>query len=48
MESETLPALCYNLIETPGAKETNTEYAASLAGVLEKLGFPPEYIASVT
>lgn len=48
MEGETLPALCYNLREAPGADEVNTEYAARLRAVLGKLGFPPEYIASIS
>ena len=46
MEGELLPALCYNLRETPGPDEANTEYAARLRAVLAKLEFPPEYIAA--
>jgi hypothetical protein len=48
MEGEILPALCYNLREAPGPDETNTEYAARLRAVLDKLEFPLEYIASIS
>ena len=44
---EAVPALCYNLREPPRAEEHNPEYAARLRQVLGKLGFPPEYVASV-
>ena len=40
-------ALCYNLIEAPGPDERNPEYAVRLQGVLRKLDFPPEYVASI-
>jgi hypothetical protein len=48
LEGELTPALCYNLREAPLPHERNPEYAARLQGVLRKLGFPPEYIASVS
>ena len=44
MEGETLPALCYNLLDEPSPDEANSEYAARLKAVLTKLGFPLEYI----
>lgn len=44
---ETLPTLCYNLVEPPHPDEANAEYAAKLRAVLTKLGFPAEYINSV-
>lgn len=47
VESESYPALCYNLRETPAPDEGNPEYAASLRDVLGKLGFPSGYIESV-
>ena len=47
-EGEAVPALCYNLREAPGPDEANAEYAARLRAVLEKLGFPSDYIASVS
>ena len=48
MEGEPLPALCYNLRETPGFDETSTAYAARLRAALSKLEFPPEYVASIS
>ena len=41
------PALCYNLREAPRAHERNPDYAERLRRALTKLGFPPDYIASV-
>jgi len=46
-EGEAIPALCYNLVQTPEAHERNPEYAMRLRNVLENLGFPVEYIESV-
>ena len=48
LQGEAAPALCYNLREAPGPDEANAEYAARLRAALEKLGFPPDYIASVS
>jgi hypothetical protein len=48
MEGDPLPALCYNLREAPGPGEANAEYAARLRAVLGKLGFPPEYVESIS
>ena len=48
MEGGTVPALCYNLREAPGSDEANPEYAAHLRKVLDKLGFPAEYVASIS
>ena len=47
MDGEPFPALCYNLREVPGPHEATPDYAARLRAVLDKLGFPPEYIASI-
>ena len=47
MEGQDVPALCYNLAEPPSASERNLEYAAQLKAVLQRLGFPAEYIASI-
>ena len=41
------PALRYNLREAPRAHERNPDYAERLRRALTKLGFPPDYIASV-
>jgi len=43
----TLPALCYVLPRGPALHDRNPEYAARLQRVLEKLNFPPAYIASI-
>jgi hypothetical protein len=48
LEGTPTPALCYNLREAPPPHEGNAEYAARLQRVLGKLGFPPDYVASVS
>jgi len=48
LAGETLPALCYNLRLTPEGDEANAEYAQQLREVLGRLGFPSDYIASVS
>lgn len=48
LEGEPIPALCYNLRQVPGPDEANPEYAACLREALSQLGFPPEYVASVS
>jgi hypothetical protein len=47
LEGEAVPALCYNLAEPPPAGERNPAYAAQLAAVLQGLGFPAAYVASI-
>src|SRR5215475_8664446 len=47
MEGQDVPALCYNLVEPPSASERNPEYAAQLKALLQALGFPAAYVASV-
>jgi hypothetical protein len=47
LEGESVPALCYNLLEAPLPHERNPEYAARLQAVLRRLNFPPDYVASV-
>jgi hypothetical protein len=42
-----VPALCYNLLQAPEANERNPDYARRLKGVLTKLGFPADYVASI-
>jgi hypothetical protein len=42
------PALCYNLRDPPQAAEWNEEYASRLQVALAKLGFPEEYVASLS
>ena len=48
LEGTPTPALCYNLRETPRPDERNPDYAARLQRALNKLDFPPEYVASVS
>ena len=47
IEGDAVAALCYNLVHPPGSHERNPAYAKSLRTVLEKLGFPGEYVESV-
>ena len=48
LEGAAGPALCYNLREAPLPHERNPEYAARLQRALGKLGFPQDYIGSVS
>ena len=41
------PALCYNLIEEPGAGERNVEYAAKLRALAQRLGLPEGYVSTI-
>ena len=43
-----LVAALYNLREAPSPDEHNPEYASKLRDVLQELGFPREYIESVS
>lgn len=47
LEGELVRASCYILDRVPESCERNPEYALRLRGVLENLGFPEEYVASV-
>jgi hypothetical protein len=47
LDGTATAALCYNLLESPGPDERNPEYAARLQRVLQRLNFPPQYVASV-
>ncbi len=42
-----IAALCYNLPEPPSPAERNPEYAARLRVVAQKVGLPPDYVASL-
>ena len=46
-DGESLAALCYILQDPPLADKKNEAYARQLRAALGKLGFPPEYVASV-
>ena len=48
MEGEVLPALCYNLREAPASNESNAGYATRLRAALARLGFPSDYVSSVS
>ncbi|PYM71070.1 MAG: hypothetical protein DME03_20165 [Candidatus Rokuibacteriota bacterium] len=48
LEGAPIPALCYNLREAPQSHERNPDYEARLQRALGKLGFPLEYVASVS
>jgi len=47
IEGIAVPALCYNLLQPPESHEGNPDYALRLKGVLTKLGFPADYVASI-
>ncbi len=48
LAGESVPALCYNLREVPSPDEHNPDYASKLRAVLRELGFPREYVDSVS
>jgi hypothetical protein len=48
LDGSSVPALCYNLREEPQPEERNPEYAMRLKSVLSNLGFPREYVDSVS
>lgn len=48
LDGSRVPALCYNLCEEPQPEERNPDYATRLQNVLRKLGFPHDYIESVS
>lgn len=41
-------ALCYNLREAPQPNEHNSDYAARLQLILQKLAFPADYVAGIS
>lgn len=48
LEGVPAPVLCYNLREAPQPHERNPEYAARLQRALSRLGFPQDYVASIS
>jgi len=40
-------AMCYNLSQPPSSAERNLAYALKLRAVAEKVGLPPDYVASL-
>jgi hypothetical protein len=47
LEGQAVPALCYDLAEPPRTGERNPAYAAQLKAVMQGLGFPAAYVASI-
>jgi hypothetical protein len=48
LDGASVPALCYNLLVDPRPEERNLNYAVRLQQTLRDLGFPAEYVESVT
>jgi AIG2-like family len=46
-DGRILPALCFNLIESPAAHERNEQYADKLKLVAINCGLPEEYVNSI-
>ena len=46
-DGRTVPALCFNLVETPAAHERNDEYARNLKLIAIQYGLPKEYVDSI-
>lgn len=42
-----VPALCFNLIDSPKPEERNSEYAAKLRDLARRIGLPSDYVASI-
>lgn len=42
-----IPALCFNLSVPPLPDEANSEYATKLRHLAQRLGLPPDYVASI-
>jgi len=46
-DGSRIPALCFTLIEPPGAEEANSEYAAKWRDLAARLGLPSDYVDSI-
>lgn len=46
-EGDAISALCYNLEQAPDPDDRNPDYVTRLQSVLDRLGFPVEYVESV-
>ena len=44
---EIVPALCFNLPQSPAVDERNPQYATKLKALAERLGLPPDYVATI-
>lgn len=47
VNGESLPVLCFNLVELPATDEHNPEYASKLCALATQLQFPPDYVSSI-
>jgi hypothetical protein len=47
-QNTTIPALCYNLALAPDPTEINHDYVKQLKAVVKKLGFPDDYVRSIS
>ena len=45
---EIVAALCFNLPKPPAVSERNPEYATRLKALAERLGLPPQYVATIS
>ena len=46
-DASSVPALTFNLLESPHANERNSEYAAKLRELAHRLGLPTDYISAI-
>ena len=46
-DGSVIPALCFNLPAPPASDERNPQYAAKLKALAERIGLPPDYVASI-
>jgi hypothetical protein len=46
-DGDTVAALCFNLPEAPSIDERNSEYAAKLRVVAQRVGLPDNYVTSI-
>lgn len=42
-----VPALCFNLTDSPKPEERNSEYAAKLRDLANRIGLPSDYVAGI-
>jgi hypothetical protein len=47
LSGRMIAALCYNLPQPPSEAEHNSDYAAKLRAVADKIGLPEDYIATL-
>jgi hypothetical protein len=47
VDGSVVPALCFNLVNHPGAAEGNPQYATKLRELAQRLQLPSNYVASI-